>query len=343
MRENDTVAIYFVHTMLHALRAQPERAAALLSSAGIDPALLQIPAARVPASAFARLWLILIETLDDEFFNLDSHGMPLGSFALICRGLIQEPNLEKALRQCLNNFALFLRDIRATLTVKGARAVVSLNSDIADPLTRVYAEETFLALVISLLCWLAGRRIVIDRTALTDLRPAQEDDPLLWGANVQLGCGRTEIEFAAEYLRLPVVQDLAALKTFLRSAPQWLVIRYRNQNGQVAQVYRYLRARQYGQWPTLLAMAERQGLSPSSFRRQLEREGRSYQQIKDQVRRAMAFECLRQTHLSIAEVAEHAGFQEPSAFHRAFKKWTGESPGSYRQRMLSPATAPPAA
>ncbi|MFJ2545008.1 AraC family transcriptional regulator ligand-binding domain-containing protein [Pseudomonas sp. NPDC087612] len=343
MRENDTVAVYFVHTMLHALRAQPARAAALLVEAGIDPVVLQAPGARVPAPAFARLWLLLIETLDDEFFNLDSHGMPLGSFALICRGLIQEPNLERALRQCLNNFALFLRDIRGQLTIKGGRAVISLRTGIEDPLTRVYAEETFLALVISLACWLVGRRVVIDRTALADTRPAQDDDPLLWGANVQLGSGRTEIEFAAEYLRLPVVQDLAALKTFLRSAPQWLVIRYRNQNGQVAQVYRYLRARQYGQWPTLLAMAERQGLSPSSFRRQLEREGRSYQQIKDEVRRAMAFECLRQTHLSIAEVAEHTGFQEPSAFHRAFKKWTGESPGSYRQRMLSPAAAPPVA
>ena len=343
MRENDTVAVYFVHTMLHALRAQPARAAALLVEAGIDPAVLQAPGARVPAPAFARLWLLLIETLDDEFFNLDSHGMPLGSFALICRGLIQEPNLERALRQCLNNFALFLRDIRGQLTIKGGRAVISLRTGIEDPLTRVYAEETFLALVISLACWLVGRRVVIDRTALADTRPAQDDDPLLWGANVQMGGGRTEIEFAADYLRLPVVQDLAALKTFLRSAPQWLVIRYRNQNGQVAQVYRYLRARRYGQWPTLLAMAERQGLSPSSFRRQLEREGRSYQQIKDEVRRAMAFECLRQTHLSIAEVAEHTGFQEPSAFHRAFKKWTGESPGSYRQRMLSPAAALPVA
>ncbi|RWU19265.1 AraC family transcriptional regulator [Pseudomonas alkylphenolica] len=335
MRENDTVAVYFVHSMLHALRDQPQRASALLCEAGIDPAVLDTPGVRVPASAFARLWLMLIQNLDDEFFNLDSHGMPIGSFALICRGLIQEPNLGKALRQCLSNFALFLRDIRATLTVKGARVVVSVKSRIDDPLTRVYAEETFLALVISLLCWLGGQRLVIDRMALTDLRARQDDDPLLWGPNLQLGVGITEIEFAADYLQLPVIQDLAGLKTFLRSAPQWLVIRYRNQNGQVAQVYRYLREREQGQWPTLVAMAERQGLTPSSFRRQLEREGRSYQQIKDEVRRATAFECLRETDMSIAEIAERTGFQEPSAFHRAFKKWTGESPGGYRLRLAS--------
>lgn len=156
MRENDTVAVYFVHTMLHSLRDQPQRAAALLREAGIDPAVLDTEGARVSASAFARLWLILIQALDDEFFDLDSHGMPLGSFALICRGLIQEPTLEKALRQCLGNFALFLRDVRASLSIKGARALISVKSRIDDPLTRVYAEETFLALVISLLCWLGG-------------------------------------------------------------------------------------------------------------------------------------------------------------------------------------------
>jgi hypothetical protein len=49
--------------------------------------------------------------------------------------LIQEPNLEKALRQCLGSFALFLRDLRGTVT--GARAgVISVQSSIADPLTR---------------------------------------------------------------------------------------------------------------------------------------------------------------------------------------------------------------
>ncbi|MFD2640848.1 AraC family transcriptional regulator [Pseudomonas japonica] len=335
MRENDSVAVYFVHIMLYALREQPARAAAALSQAGIDPAVLDDSSARVPATAFARLWLVLIESLDDEFFNLDSHGMPLGSFALICRGLIQEPTLEKALQQCLGYFSLFLRDVEGTLSLRGQRAVISLRSRIDDPLRRVYAEETLLVLVISLLCWLGGRRIAIDRTELTDARVRLEDDALLWGPNLQLGSGRTELEFAADYLKLPVVQDLGALKTFLRTAPQGLVVRWRNQNGLAARVWRHLRQREYDQWPTLLSLAGEVGLSASSFRRQLEREGCSFQQIKDEVRRAMAFECLRDSDLSVAEIAAQTGFQEPSAFHRAFKKWTGESPGSYRQRLAA--------
>ncbi|MNP43174.1 DNA-binding transcriptional regulator AraC [compost metagenome] len=51
------------------------------------------------------------------------------------------------------------------------------------------------------------------------------------------------------------------------------------------------------------------------------------------MRRGVAFEQLRESQASIGDIAEQLGFQEPSAFHRAFKKWTGESPGRYRARF----------
>lgn len=333
MREKDSVAVYFVHAMVHALRDDPLRLRAVLEQAGIDPALMDQPQARVPATAFAALWLIQIRELDDEFFQLDSHGMPIGSFALICRALIQEPNLEKAMRQCLANFALFLRDFRGSLSVRGRRAVISLQTRCEDQQASVFGEETFLVLMFSLLCWLGGRRIPIDRVDFRHQRVPLTDDPMLWGANLTFGAERTEIEFASRYLRLPVVQDLASLKVFLRSAPQWLVIRFRNQHGLAAQVHQRLRSSHYSEWPTLQTFALEQRMSPSTFRRKLEREGCSFQEIKDEVRRGLAFEQLRQTQVSITEIAEQTGFQEPSAFHRAFKKWTGESPGRYRARF----------
>ncbi|MNT52444.1 DNA-binding transcriptional regulator AraC [compost metagenome] len=56
----------------------------------------------------------------------------------------------------------------------------------------------------------------------------------------------------------------------------------------------------------------------------------------------MAFEQLRQSDASISDIAEQLGFQEPSAFHRAFKKWTGESPGRYRARYQGDCGSEPA-
>ena len=330
MDEKDSVALYFAQIMLHALGAQPQRLRAVLAQAGIDAALLGQPQARVPASAFAALWLIQIDELQDEFFRLDRHGMPPGAFALICRALIQEPNLGKALGQCLGNFGLFLHDFRGQLSVRGPRAVLRVHSDSADPAARGYGDETFLVLMISLLCWLGGRRISIDRAAFAHQRVSLRDDPLLWGTHLSFGAPCTEIEFSSHYLALPVVQDLASLKVFLRSAPQWLVVRFRNQQSLVARVQQRLRGTAYGQWPTLPALAAEQQMSPSTFRRTLAREHGSFQQIKDEVRRSLAFELLRQGTLSVSEIAEQTGFQEPSAFHRAFRKWTGQTPGRYR-------------
>ena len=94
MRDSDSVAVYFLNAMLHALRDCPaERDAHCVRWASTRTCSTNRRRGCRPA--FAELWLAMIRRLDDEFFRLDSHGMPLGSFALICRGLILEPNLER--------------------------------------------------------------------------------------------------------------------------------------------------------------------------------------------------------------------------------------------------------
>lgn len=303
MLETDSVAVYFMYPMVHALRDKPERLQSILEQAGIDPVLLDQPEARVPAKVFATLWLMQTRELDDEFFQLDSHGLPRGSFALICRALIQEPSLEKAMHQCLANFALFLRDFRGTLSVCGKRAIISLQTRTQNNEIRRLGEETFLVLLMSLMCWLGGRRILIDRADFHHQRLSLRGDALLWGPNLTFGTERTEIEFASCYLRLPVVQDLVSLKVFLRSAPQWLVIRFRNRNGLTSQIFQRMRNCHYGEWPTLQAFAMEQHLSVSTVRRKLKIEGCSYQAIKDEVRRGLAFGLLRQSNASISDIA----------------------------------------
>ncbi|MNJ74629.1 DNA-binding transcriptional regulator AraC [compost metagenome] len=48
------------------------------------------------------------------------------------------------------------------------------------------------------------------------------------------------------------------------------------------------------------------------------------------------FNLLRDRQLSISEIAVRAGFQEPSAFHRLFRRWTGQSPGQFRSQLHPP-------
>ena len=83
--------------------------------------------------------------------------------------------------------------------------------------------------------------------------------------------------------------------------------------------------------PTLNDVASMLYLSPQTLRRRLAAEGKSYQGVKDALRRDAAIHLLLNPELTLEDVAQQVGFSETSTFHRAFKKWTGVTPGLYRQ------------
>ena len=93
---------------------------------------------------------------------------------------------------------------------------------------------------------------------------------------------------------------------------------------------RRLLGRDCNHWPDLEALAHQLNTSPQTLRRHLREQGSSFQELKDQLRRDLAIYHLGRHELPIQDIAEQLGFSEPSAFHRAFKKWTGLTPGAYR-------------
>ncbi|WP_258189656.1 AraC family transcriptional regulator [Stutzerimonas nitrititolerans] len=336
MREQDSVAAYLVEAALHRLRDNPERMHQVLTRSGIDATMLKAPDALLPAAAVSRFWQVMAAELDDEFFGFDSHGLPGGSFALICRGLIHEPNLGKALQRCLQYLALFIRDIRGTLEVRSGQAVIGLDTQLPESTPRGAAEKIFLSIVLGLMCWLVGRRVPLNRSSFSSAARPGEATPRHWGPLVEYDAGRTEVAFDANHLKLPVIQDTAALGAFLRSCPQWLVVRFRNDASTASRILRTLRNLPSDEWPPLRAIARSEGISEQVLRRKLIKEGFTFQEIKHEARRALVFSLMRDPRLSISEIAALAGFQEPSALHRIFRRWTGESPGQFRSRLSLP-------
>ena len=69
--------------------------------------------------------------------------------------------------------------------------------------------------------------------------------------------------------------------------------------------------------------------------RRLSEQGHSYQTLVDEARRQLATRLLRQTDFSLIEVAFMTGFSEQSAFNRAFKRWAGQTPRSFRLQSQS--------
>jgi len=86
--------------------------------------------------------------------------------------------------------------------------------------------------------------------------------------------------------------------------------------------------------PKLPDIARGLGLSARSLHRRLSEHGMSFQRLTGETRRELAEGLLRDTRHSLAEIAFLTGFSEQSAFTRAFKRWVGTTPASYRKDRL---------
>lgn len=86
-----------------------------------------------------------------------------------------------------------------------------------------------------------------------------------------------------------------------------------------------------GEALSLEKLAQTLALSPRQLQRELKAENTSYQMLLDDTRRELALRHLKNPDISIHDVAFLLGFSEPSAFHRAFKRWTGQTPRRYRR------------
>lgn len=101
-------------------------------------------------------------------------------------------------------------------------------------------------------------------------------------------------------------------------------------SGPIVSRLRSLFLRTPGALPSLDEAAHDLGLSPRTLRRHLLDEGASYRQLVEDFRKDLACEYLRSTRMTTKEIAFLLGYEDPAAFRRAFKLWTGRTPGEFR-------------
>jgi AraC-like DNA-binding protein len=149
----------------------------------------------------------------------------------------------------------------------------------------------------------------------------------------------TTMFFDARLLKAALVQTEATLKPFLRAAPRSVFLKYRNPDGWSARLRRRLRiGLEQGLLPSFATIAREWHVASTTLRRRLAAEGTTFQAIKDELRRDSAIHQLAGGPRSVNAIAAELGFREPSAFRRAFRKWTGLQPLAYRGSAVAAAS-----
>lgn len=315
----------FVEDALDALRLRGIESGPLLRKAGL-PEKVTAPITNVE---YGRLWWLIAETIGDEYFGLGARPMRPGSFNMMCYAVLHSGNLDRALRRALQFLNITLDSPSGELRSRDGAAMVILTR--ASRSRAAFAYRAYLMILMGVASWLIGRRIPLRRLDFDCPAPVHRNDyNQFFGAPVRFDQPQTCLVFDAAYLSLPVVRSDIALESFLREAPGNLLIRYRHDHDTSSRVRARLSATSPEAWPDFPAMAQALDHSPATLRRKLRAEGQSFGAIKDELRSVLAQRLLREGRVSVAEVAAALGYSEPSAFHRAFLKWTGQSPGQFR-------------
>ncbi|NNP72117.1 AraC family transcriptional regulator [Acinetobacter defluvii] len=302
----------------------------LMQKAGISPELIQSEKSRISVSAFARLWTEIANQMNDEFFGMDSHGMRRGSFQLLSKMLMQAETVKIALNQILQFLNAILDDFTSTLFVEENYAYIVIYDRQAPKAMFTYA--TYLMLIHSLICWLSGQRLIINKIQLKCAAPLDDHDyKVRFCENIQYHADENYIQFDASYLKITIKQDQKSWHEFIRNTPENLLVRFKNPHALSSIIRKSLMQHPPVEWLELNSLAQQLNMSEATIQRRLKTEGTSYQQLKNEIRRDTAIELLTTTTKTLQEISDELHFQDPSAFHRAFKKWTGVSPGSYRE------------
>jgi AraC-like DNA-binding protein len=242
-------------------------------------------------------------------------------------------NLGQALDRSLRFYGLILDDISGSLERNGGEAAIVLRQR-AGLAARVFGHEVLLMLLHGVACWLVGRRIPVLRAQFGYPEPDHSAEyRLMYSTDLAFGKACTSIVFDAQHLQLPIVQNDKTVKEFLRTAPENILVKYKNGGSLSARIRRRLRQQLPGDVPDFEKLAGELSMTTATIRRRLHEEGVSYQSIKDQLRRDLAIGYLSHTDRSVMDIALELGFSERSAFHRAFRKWTGAAPGEFRRGL----------
>lgn len=328
--KKDSISIALVHEALFEAEKQGYAVADILKNAGINSELLSATKARVSVNQYAHLWTELANVMNDEFFGMDRHAMRRGSFQFLSKSLLHTTQLDQAIQHILQFMNLVLDDFSSQLMVQEHYAYIVIYE--RQQPKRMFSYATYIMLIHALMCWLVGQRVILNQIQLKCDAPTDDIDyKVRFCENIQYQMAENYIQFDANYLKMPIKQDSKSWYQFIQQTPHILLTRYKNPHSTSSQIRRYLMQEPPIQWLELSEIAHHFNMSEATIQRRLKSEGFSYQQLKNDIRRDMAIELLSDSQVSLQDISTELNFHDPSAFHRAFKKWTGVSPSAYRQ------------
>ena len=292
------------------------------------------PSVRVTEAATEAAWRLASTLTGDDALGVHlAESLPRGALDLIEYALRSSPSLGQGLDR-LARYGRLLSDRVAARTHGREQSLLFLVHDTATtPLCPARADFA-LAVALKLARDCTGADITPLRACFA--HPAPDDTSehrRFFKARVRFAAGSSSMSLSAADAARPMRDADPALSGIIRRRLEnALGARARSSAGAMSTRVSHMLVEHLGQSDlTLDAVATALAVSRRTLTRRLAEERASFRQILDDVRGDFARALMQDRSLSIGDIAFFLQYSEPAAFHRSFRRWTGQTPQAFRE------------
>jgi AraC-like DNA-binding protein len=260
---------------------------------------------------------------------------PTENYEIVCFCLIGCPNLSEALARTRDFFdALAASQCEISIMMSRDVTTFSLNSHRLDAGPSAFVTDLVgTASFQRLFSWLIGENLpVIESGTIYPELLWEPSMASIAPPDLRFGQPSNYFSFPSSYLNKRLVRSYSDVSN-MRGAIPWtfmLPMDYANDFPSTVRVLLNSSLRNGDQIPDLNQLARKLGCSTRTLRRRLSNEAISLNTLKNECRLEIATDLLRNSSLTVEQIASRVSFSDAIVFRRAFKRWTGVSPSDFR-------------
>ncbi|ARU90759.1 AraC family transcriptional regulator [Pseudomonas sp. M30-35] len=327
----ELVPVAYAEALLELLEELDVSREQVYAGANVRPQVLDSPQGRLSFVDFNLLALSALRLSNEPALGLLlGRRLNVSTHGILGYAVLSSANLDKAIQFALKYYRVLGISFELERVELAHR--VELRASESMPLGDLnrFAAEGLFASLFTIAGFLVGEQLRDVEVGFTYAEPDYADRyEQVFGVAAKFEQPYLYLSIPKLYLEKPMALANPATVQMCEQQCEALLSTLDIQDGLLIRVRRLLLARP-GDFPDLASAAKALHTSGRTLRRHLSSMGTSYQEVLDDVRRSLALQYLTTTHLPLYEIAYLLGFNDPSNFRRAFKKWTGRPPSAYR-------------
>ncbi len=327
------ISLLYVSVLLRAIEAEGGKTEKLQTQFHLGDSALASPESRISIPRYMRLGHAGITLTGNPALGLRMGALTRPADAGLA-GFAAEtaPSIGQALSTLIRYSLLTSQNSRGEPTVDKTARLARFHSISPYNQYNYFVVDSILAVWVQLVRHMTGRYDVLERVCIE--YPSIGLDELFeswFRCPVEFGATENSIQLKESVWRQTPTQSHDAMHSKLTN---WCEkeLREIQQGWSVGdRVQRLMTPLLRGETPTLETIAAKLGTTPWTLQRQLNSEGTGFRQLLDETRKQLAKDYLKETNSSLSEIAWLLGFANPPAFHKAYQRWYGISPGESRK------------